>query len=334
MKINTLMVVAGACVVLACNSEKKQLHAADSVITAQPSTAATESATPVKAFDINSIAISESPLGAFPYFSLPENYLSFSKNDVADYDVAYFWVKDHFEKPEGKIFYNRIKAKTGKSYSDLELARNLDEVIKLAGGLKVSEMKVPGDSSSVVPDNNKLKYMDGYGFMANAITTTYLVRRADKNIWIQLTPGDDAVSAGLMILETKPFKATASLIKADEMKKELDANGHIALYINFDTNKAIIKSDSQPIVDEIQKLLASNAGLKVRIEGHTDNIGAADHNKKLSEERAKAVKTALTGKGIAADRLLASGVGADKPIADNNSEDGQAKNRRVEIVKI
>lgn len=206
MKINTLMLVAGACVVLACNSEKKQLHGRDSMVTTPPATAATESPAAVKIFDINSIAISEKPLGAFPYFSPPENYQNFSKNEVADYDVAYFWVKDHFEKPEGKIFYNRITAKTGKSYSDLELARNLDEVIKNAGGIKVSEMKVPGDSSYTVPDNNKVKYMNGYGFMANAITTTYLIRRADKNIWIQLTPGDDAVSAGWMILETKPIK--------------------------------------------------------------------------------------------------------------------------------
>lgn len=137
-----------------------------------------------------------------------------------------------------------------------------------------------------------------------------------------------------MILETKPFKATAALIKADEMKQELDAKGHIALYINFDTDKAGIKPDSQPVIDEIQKLLTSNTSLKVTIEGHTDNSGDAAHNKKLSEDRANAVKTALTGKGIAADRLSAKGLGADKPIADNNTEDGRAKNRRVEIVKV
>ena len=335
MKFNFLTIGAIACLFMACNSEKKQQNGGDSAVSAQANASApAASTTTASKFDINTVPISDKPLGAFPYFSLPENYINFSKNDMVDYDVAYFWAKDHFEKPEGKIFFNRITAKTGKSYSDLELSRNLDELIKAVGGVKISEMKIPVDSSYHVPENNGLKYMNGYGFMANAVTTTYLIRRADRNIWVQLTPGDDAVSAGWMILETKPFKVTATLIKADEMKKELDAKGHIALYINFDTDKASIKSDSQPVIDEIQKLLTSNNGLKVAIEGHTDNSGVAAHNKKLSEERANAVKNALIGKGIAANRLQAKGLGADQPIADNGTEDGKAKNRRVEIVKL
>lgn len=337
MKTNLLTLSTMACLFLACHSEKKQQNSGDSTITTSTTTTNTVPAgttATTKKFDLNTVPVSDKPLGAFPYFNLPDGYQNFSKNAIVNFDVAYFWVKDHFERPEGKIFYDRITAKEGKSYSDLELIRNLDDVITKVGGLKVSEGKVPSDSSSVIPQNNGLKYMNGYGFISNAVTTTYLIRRADKNIWIQTTPTDDGVSAGWMILETKPFKATASLIKAEEMKKELDAKGHIALYINFDTDKASIKSDSQPVIDEIQKLLSANAGLKIVIEGHTDNSGVAAHNKKLSEDRANAVKTALTGKGITADRLQAKGLGADKPIADNSTEDGKAKNRRVEIVKI
>ncbi|MCD9573679.1 OmpA family protein [Flavobacterium soyae] len=338
MKIKTLtLCVVIASIAFACNSNKKQNEEApDSIDSSQVSTTAQEPQTAVSAkkFDINSIPVSNKSLGTFPYFNLPENYQGTPKNNTTDYDVAYFWVKDHFEKPEGKIFYARITAKEGKSYSDLEVAKNLDELIKSVDGVKVSEMKTPSDSSAAIPENNRIKYINGYGFIANAITTTYLIRRPDRNIWVQLTPGDDAVSAGWMILETKPFKITASLIKADEMKKELDTKGHIALYINFDTDKATIKPESLPIIDEIQKLLTSNASLKIAIEGHTDNSGAALHNKKLSEDRANAVKTALTAKGISTARLQTKGLGAEKPIADNASEDGKAKNRRVEIVKI
>ncbi|WP_166920008.1 OmpA family protein [Flavobacterium poyangense] len=336
MKIKTLTLALIACITLACNSNKKQNDTTDNTdsLVAAPTSPEAAVKTSASKFDINSVPISDRTLGAFPYFNLPENYEGTPKNNTADFDVAYFWVKDHFEKPEGKIFYARITAKEGKSYSDLEVARNLEEIIKSVDGVKVSEMKVPVDSSHTLPENNRIKYMNGYGFIANAVTTTYLIRRADKNIWVQLTPGDDAVSAGWMILETKPFKMTASLIKADAIKKELETKGHIALYINFDTDKATIKTESLSIVDEIQKLLTSNPNLKIAIEGHTDNSGVPARNKKLSEDRANAVKTALTSKGISAARLQTKGWGADKPIADNTSEENKAKNRRVEIVKL
>lgn len=339
MYLRILTIAASATVLLACNSGKKgnTTDSTNTTTTQENNTpAAPEAAAPAaKAFDLNAIPVSDKPLGAFPYFELPEGYYNYNKNKVVDYDVAYFWVKDHFEKPEGKIFYDYIRAKEGKSYSDLELTKNLDAVITGAGGVKISEAKVPSDSAyDKIPQDNRLKYANGYGFIGYKTTNTYLIRRADKNIWVQFTPSDDGASICWMVLETKALQITASLTKAEEMKAELDSKGHIALYINFDTDKANIKPESQPTIDEIQKLLNTNAGLKVAIEGHTDNSGTPDRNKKLSEERAQAVKAALTAKGIEAARLTAKGMGQDKPVADNASEEGKAKNRRVEIVKI
>jgi outer membrane protein OmpA-like peptidoglycan-associated protein len=118
------------------------------------------------------------------------------------------------------------------------------------------------------------------------------------------------------------------------MKAALDKDGHVALYINFDVDKATIRPDSEPIVAEIVKLLEANPDLKIRIEGHTDNTGADDHNQTLSKNRAASVYGALLTKGIAQDRLQSAGFGAAKPIADNTTEEGKAKNRRVEIVKL
>ena len=80
-------------------------------------------------------------------------------------------------------------------------------------------------------------------------------------------------------------------------------------------------------------MLNRNTELKISIEGHTDNIGQAAANKKLSQERAKAVMDALVSKGIDTARLSAIGWGQEKPVADNASDEGKAKNRRVEIVK-
>ena len=81
------------------------------------------------------------------------------------------------------------------------------------------------------------------------------------------------------------------------------------------------------------KLLQDNASLKLRVEGHTDNQGNAAANQTLSDKRAQAVVAWLTGKGIAGSQLAAKGFGATKPVADNGTEDGRAKNRRVELGK-
>jgi outer membrane protein OmpA-like peptidoglycan-associated protein len=83
----------------------------------------------------------------------------------------------------------------------------------------------------------------------------------------------------------------------------------------------------------IATLLKSNPTLKLGVEGHTDNVGDAASNKKLSEARAKSVTAAIVASGVDAARLSAAGFGQEKPVADNRTEEGRAKNRRVELVK-
>ena len=110
--------------------------------------------------------------------------------------------------------------------------------------------------------------------------------------------------------------------------------GKAAVYgIYFDTGKAEIKPESEPALKEIAKLLQADPKLKLYVVGHTDNSGGLDYNMKLSKDRADAVVKALTGKyGIAASRLSAFGVGPLAPVASNQTEEGRAKNRRVELV--
>jgi len=125
----------------------------------------------------------------------------------------------------------------------------------------------------------------------------------------------------------------AQVVSANELLQELNKNGFVALYINFDTGKAELKHDGVAAVKEIAKLMKSNPTLKLSVEGHTDNVGDAASNKKLSEARAKSVTAAIVAGGIEAARLSAAGFGQDKPVADNRTEEGRAKNRRVELVK-
>ena len=112
------------------------------------------------------------------------------------------------------------------------------------------------------------------------------------------------------------------------------ASGRARLYgILFDVDSARLRGESLPTLDQVVRLLAGEPGWKITIEGHTDSTGTAPHNQVLSERRAAAVKDYLAGKGVAAARLASAGFGQSKPVADNATELGRARNRRVELVR-
>jgi OOP family OmpA-OmpF porin len=139
----------------------------------------------------------------------------------------------------------------------------------------------------------------------------------------------------LDVLETKAMQQNLAFVSAEQIGGALGKDGRVALYgILFDFDKAEIKPESDKQLVEMANLLKSTAGLKVFIVGHTDNKGTLAYNIDLSQRRAEAVARALAAKyGIAADRMVARGVGPLSPLAPNDREDGQAKNRRVELVR-
>jgi outer membrane protein OmpA-like peptidoglycan-associated protein len=121
---------------------------------------------------------------------------------------------------------------------------------------------------------------------------------------------------------------------AEDLGSELDSECHVALYgVHFDFNKATLRSDSEPVLEKVLALLKARADLKLEIQGHTDNVGGDEYNQKLSEARAETVSAWLRTKGVAAPRLTAHGYGMRQPVADNGSEPGRARNRRVELKK-
>jgi OmpA-OmpF porin, OOP family len=121
---------------------------------------------------------------------------------------------------------------------------------------------------------------------------------------------------------------------ASSLKDEIDKTGRVVVYgIHFDTGDATIQSDSEDTLKHILDLLQRNPELELRVEGHTDNQGTAAGNQALSEKRAQAIVAWLVGQGIPESRLSAKGLGQSKPVADNSTEEGQAKNRRVELAK-
>ena len=102
--------------------------------------------------------------------------------------------------------------------------------------------------------------------------------------------------------------------------------------VQFETGSATVKPVSFPLLDEVAKVMKDNPQIEeVEIDGHTDSTGAADFNRKLSQQRAESVMKYITGKGIKQARLTAKGFGPDKPVADNESDAGREANRRVEF---
>ncbi|KPF67197.1 hypothetical protein IP84_13680 [beta proteobacterium AAP99] len=127
--------------------------------------------------------------------------------------------------------------------------------------------------------------------------------------------------------------AAVQVITAQKMLDALNKDGFVTLYINFETGKWDVPASAQATLAEIVTLMRQQSHLKLSVEGHTDNVGQAAANKTLSENRARAVREALQAAGVPAARLKSQGFGAEKPVADNRSEDGRAKNRRVELVR-
>ena len=205
-------------------------------------------------------------------------------------------------------FHNSVE----KQPSALQVLRNYQNAVKGIGGETVYErMPKDGDGGEI----------------------TMKVATGGKEVWVRVEPGIFSAPTQSYKLQVVEVAAMQQVVAANKLLDELNKNGFIALYINFDTGKSDLKADGQATVAEIVKMLKAAPAMKVAIEGHTDNVGQPAANKALSEARARSVMSAVVAGGVDARRLSAAGYGQERPIADNRGEEGRAKNRRVELVK-
>jgi len=156
-------------------------------------------------------------------------------------------------------------------------------------------------------------------------------------VWTKPAMGLDlgTVVARVDVLETKALQNRMVQVKAADMERQIAVSGRVALYgIYFDFNQAVLKPESDGTLQEVQKLMASDPGLKLLVVGHTDNVGTFEFNRDLSSRRAGAVVDALSKRfAVSAQRLFPFGCSFASPAAPNGSEEGRAKNRRVELVR-
>ncbi|GAA0890613.1 hypothetical protein GCM10009122_02910 [Fulvivirga kasyanovii] len=137
------------------------------------------------------------------------------------------------------------------------------------------------------------------------------------------------------LLEPVPFTVTTSLDKTT-IKETLDQKGKITLYgIYFNTDKSNVRPESYPLIEEIAKMLNEDPSIKIAVEGHTDAQGDDSYNLSLSQKRAEEVTRILTTEyKVKTSQLESKGYGETMPVGDNKTEEGRAKNRRVELRKL
>ena len=255
------------------------------------------------------------------------------------------------------------------SRSPLEVLRNYQDEIKAKGGQVLFECKDAdcggdprrsiagggGRSSLAMYLYPESRVTDEYGSTAYCAVTEHI---ADQRYLAAEIPGSGAhvsvltytlVAPGrndtcngvnertvavVDIVEAKAREQRMVTVQASEMATAIAGTGRVALYgIFFDFNKADVKPESDATLEQIAKLLKDNAALRLLVVGHTDNVGAFASNMDLSQRRAAAVVATLVQRGVARERLAPYGVSFASPVASNKTDEGRARNRRVELVE-
>jgi OOP family OmpA-OmpF porin len=204
-----------------------------------------------------------------------------------------YYLKDNIQAPSG-----------------LQIIRNYTNAIKKIGGQVVYEWEDGGTEYVTLKlTNNGKEVLAQINGASNGSYFVYIIEKQAMN--------QDVVA------------------DASSMAKSIKESGKVALYgIYFDTGKSTLKPESQPALQEISKLLTTDPSLKLYVVGHTDNTGLYESNMKLSMDRSMAVVNALVSQfSVSAARLKACGDGPTAPVATNDTEEGKALNRRVELVK-
>lgn len=266
---------------------------------------------------IGSAAQAAEGIGENPHFTrLP----GFSLHDTADNTVAAYDFFDgkNLVRVQGRLYRSDYYREKGAApVKGLQISRDFENEIRRKGGTVLCVVTASG----VYPDARR---------WARSLLTGK-VRAGNREMWVEVWPSDEFDgNYRLTVVEVEAGRAAPA---ADGLAEALKREGRVVLPIAFDAGKATIRKESLPVIARIARILSAEPSLSVSIEGHTDNAGDSKRNRKLSLDRARAVRAALVAKGIGAKRLSAAGFGPDRPIADNASDDGRAKNRRIEMVR-
>jgi OmpA-OmpF porin, OOP family len=245
---------------------------------------------------------------------------------------------DKEQTVEGRMTRITYLAPVGRSA--LEVAKNYENELKAKGAETLFSGANPeglGYDFGGVPQYEDIDgQLFGYSHtkaryaaykLENTYVTIYAAEFEDGATHHEVEKGQTAVQVD--IIESKPMEEKMVTVSAEKMAGSIESSGKIALYgIYFDTNKTELKPESA-------RTLAANPKFKLLVCGHTDNVGTFEFNRDLSQRRAGAVVQELVSHyGVSSQRLFPFGVSYASPVATNETEEGRAKNRRLELVKM
>lgn len=232
--------------------------------------------------------------------------VGYDQRDFDSYDVSAYTLPPGDRTWEGRFTRLQYETAAAGRPSMVQIARNYQNALK-AIGAKVL----------LADERMVLAKLEKPGALARVHVEAF----------------NDGAQYSVTIVEQAQMEQSV-IADAAALKKGLATEGKVALYgLYFDTGKAVVKPESAPTLVEIVALLKGNPGLKLWVVGHTDATGVAEANVKLSNDRAAAVVKDLVGRGVEAARLAPAGSGPYCPVASNRSDEGKAKNRRVELVE-
>lgn len=254
-----------------------------------------------------------------------ESYTDYRR--IVGVDNARHVITETLEGKLTSIVYNNPPGR-----STLEIIRNYEQALR-ARGFVIDYQMAGGETW--VDNPAQVNGLISYGQDVRYFTGRLRYGEGTAYVSILTYRQRDFGRTTVQVLETAQMDAGMVEVDPSAMAAELDRSGQVNLQgVYFDTGRATLKPESDAALGMVAALMAQQPQLMLQVVGHTDSVGNAADNQILSQDRANAVRSALIMRGIAAERLVAYGLGSTQPIASNATSEGRAKNRRVMLLRL
>lgn len=292
-------------------------------------------------FDINKVPISKADLGVFPYFKTFPNFSCRNSSDSMTVEVnrTYFFDGKTYLTIDGKVSAQNITVYDGyKPHpSEFQIIQEFDKIVATLGGVKFYSGELPTNALKTVAGTDDIvKLQSKYSLAPSAHygVVEYVIKTADKEVWIQLQPfsmGSNFYT--LLIVEKKTSLLMTNTNKKNTILEELEKKNDTNVGVSFELDGEKLLTESKDEILNIVGIFQKNPTWKLKINVHCAPIGKPENALALTQKRAVAIQKELVELGIKAASIDVKGMGDVKPLLPNETEKNRLLNGRLEIVK-